>query len=124
MADIRIAVYNKPNEDLLSTRIQTALADIFKMAALRTKETHGNLYYTIQVIVSHLKGRRHTFCASRDTRVSCGWCLLIQGYVCAVLIKTIRKKQNSASALGIQKEISKKKIGGNHAFFRDNQASI
>ena len=26
----------------------------------------------------------HTFCASRDTRVSCGWCLLIQEYFCAV----------------------------------------
>ena len=26
----------------------------------------------------------HTFCTSRDTRVSYGWCLLIQGYFCAV----------------------------------------
>ena len=26
----------------------------------------------------------HTFCASRDTRVSYGWCLRIQGYFCAV----------------------------------------
>ena len=26
----------------------------------------------------------HTFCASRDTRVSYGWWLLIQGYFCAV----------------------------------------
>ena len=26
----------------------------------------------------------HTFCASRDTRVSYRWCLLIQGYFCAV----------------------------------------
>ena len=25
-----------------------------------------------------------TFCASRDTRVSYGWCLLIQEYFCAV----------------------------------------
>ena len=25
-----------------------------------------------------------TFCVSRDTRVSYGWCLLIQGYFCAV----------------------------------------
>ena len=25
----------------------------------------------------------HTFCASRDTRVSYRWCLLIQGYFCA-----------------------------------------
>ena len=27
----------------------------------------------------------HTFCASRDTRISYRWCLLIQGYFCAVL---------------------------------------
>ena len=26
----------------------------------------------------------HAFCASRDTQVSYGWCLLIQGYFCAV----------------------------------------
>ena len=26
----------------------------------------------------------HTFCASRDTRISYGWCLSIQGYFCAV----------------------------------------
>ena len=26
----------------------------------------------------------HTFCASRDTRVSYGWYLLIQGYFCAL----------------------------------------
>ena len=26
----------------------------------------------------------HMFCASRDTRVSYGWCLLIQGCFCAV----------------------------------------
>ena len=25
-----------------------------------------------------------TFCASRDTRISYRWCLLIQGYCCAV----------------------------------------
>ena len=24
------------------------------------------------------------FCASQDTRVSCGWCLLMQGYFCVV----------------------------------------
>ena len=37
----------------------------------------------------------HTFCASRDTRVSYGWCL-----------QTMRRKQNLASAhvLGIWKE--------------------
>ena len=26
----------------------------------------------------------HTFCASRDTQVSYGWCLLLQGYFCAI----------------------------------------
>ena len=41
----------------------------------------------------------HTFCASRDTRVSNGWWLLVQGY-----FKTMRRKQNLASAVGIHKE--------------------
>ena len=41
----------------------------------------------------------HTFCASGDTRVSYGWCLLIHEYVCAV--KTIRRKQNLVNAFGI-----------------------
>ena len=35
----------------------------------------------------------HTFCATRDTRVSYGWCLPIQGYFCA-RFKTMRRKQN------------------------------
>ena len=34
--------------------------------------------------------------------------------------KTVRRKQNLASVLGI----FRKKTGGKHAFFRDNQASI
>ena len=34
---------------------------------------------------------------------------------------TMRSKQNLASALGM---VSKKKIGGYHAFLRDNKASI
>ena len=56
----------------------------------------------------------HTFWASRDTRVSYGRCILIQGYFCEV-----RRKQNLAIALGIQKE-----NWGNHAFFRDNLCSV
>ena len=44
----------------------------------------------------------HTFCASRDTRVSYGRCLLIRDIFAR--IKTMWKKQNLASALGIQKE--------------------
>ena len=43
----------------------------------------------------------HTFCASRDTRVSYGWCLLIQGYFARFKPRT--RKQNLARALGIQK---------------------
>ena len=46
----------------------------------------------------------HTFCASRDTQVSYGWCLLINGDIFARLVKTMQRKQNLASALGIQKE--------------------
>ena len=36
--------------------------------------------------------------------------------------KTMRRKQNFASALSTV--VSKKKIRGNHTFFRDNKASI
>ena len=39
----------------------------------------SNLLRTVPTIVT-----AHTFCASRDTRVSYGWCLLIQEYFCAV----------------------------------------
>ena len=56
----------------------------------------------------------HTFCASRDIQVSYGCWLLIQGYFLRGF-KTKRGKRNSASALGIQKNIV-----GNHAFFKDN----
>ena len=44
----------------------------------------------------------HTFCASRNTRVSYGWCLLIQGYFAR--FKSMGRKQNLPNALGISKE--------------------
>ena len=44
----------------------------------------------------------HTFYANRDTRISYGWCLLIQGYFCAV--QNYTEKANLSIALGIQKE--------------------
>ena len=54
----------------------------------------GNTLRTVPTIVT-----AHTFCASRDTRVSYGWCLPIQEYFCAV--KTIRIKQSLPNAFGI-----------------------
>ena len=39
----------------------------------------------------------HTFCASRDTRVSYGWCLLILGYFCAVLNYTEKAELTKCS---------------------------
>ena len=60
----------------------------------------------------------HTFCASRDTRISYRWRLLIQGYFCAA--------QNYAEKADVSKcswqvlLVSTKKIGGDNAFFRDN----
>ena len=36
----------------------------------------------------------HMFCASRDTRISYGWSLLIQGYFCAVQ-KCVEKSELS-----------------------------
>ena len=59
----------------------------------------------------------HTFCASRDTWVY-GWCLVIQGYFLRDL-KLCGESRPEQVLL-----VSKKKIGGNHAFFRDNRASI
>ena len=37
----------------------------------------------------------HTFCASRDTLVSYGWCLLIPGYFCVVQNYTAEKDELS-----------------------------
>ena len=38
-----------------------------------------NLLRAVPTIVT-----AHTFCAPRDTRVSYGWCLLVQEYFCVV----------------------------------------
>ena len=56
----------------------------------------------------------HTFCASRDNWISYRRCLLIREYIRAVQNYS-DKAELSKSALGIQK-----KIGGTHAFFRNN----
>ena len=56
-----------------------------------------NLKVTVPTFVT-----AHTFCASRDTGISYGWCLLIQGYFAGS--KIMRRKQKLASAVGIQKE--------------------
>ena len=44
----------------------------------------------------------HRFCVFRDTQLSYGWCLLMQGYFC--MVKTMRRKQNLPITHGIQKE--------------------
>ena len=59
----------------------------------------------------------HTFCASWDTRISYGWCLLIQNIFLRGL-KLCRESRTQQVLL-----VSKKKIVGNHAFFRDNKVS-
>ena len=51
------------------TEIQCWLKEVKGRAELRTVPTFVTVY---------------TFCASRDTRVSYGWCRRIQGYFCAV----------------------------------------
>ena len=60
----------------------------------------------------------HTFCASQDTRISYGWCLLIKGYFGGVL-KICGESRTLQVLL-----VSKKKIGRSHVFFRDNKTSI
>ena len=59
----------------------------------------------------------HTFCASPHAQFSMGGAYYSRDIFAQ--FKTMRRKQNIASALGIHK-----KIGGNHAFFRDTKASI
>ena len=51
------------------------------LCSTMTQERFSNLTIlrTVPTIVT-----AHTFCALRDTRVSYGWCLLIQEYFCAV----------------------------------------
>ena len=53
----------------------------------------------------------HMFCASRDTQVSYGWCLLIQGYFC-----TVSNCVEKAALISKCSWYPKRKIGGNHAF--------
>ena len=59
----------------------------------------------------------HTFCASRDTRISYGWCL--QTGIFWRGLKLCGESRTYQVLL-----VSKKKIGGNHAFSRGNKASI
>ena len=47
--------------------------------ARREKFACNGLLRTVPIIVI-----AHTFCASRDNRISYGWRLLLQGYFCAV----------------------------------------
>ena len=54
---------------------------LFLVSAIRLAILFGSLSYlrTVPTFVT-----AYTVCASRDTRVSYGWCLLILGYFCAV----------------------------------------
>ena len=70
-------MYNRKSQlskwtTLIRIRISNVYADIFSFL-LRF------LLRTVPTIVN-----AHTFCASRDTRDSYRWCLLIQEYFCAV----------------------------------------
>ena len=58
-------------------------------------------------------------CVLRISRLS-GFLWVVPTYTPALKrFKTIRRKQDLTSALGIPQE-----IGGSHAFFRDNKATI
>ena len=50
------------------------------MAAFTSRENTllGSLRTVPTIVIAH------TFCASPDTRISYGWCLLIQEYFCTV----------------------------------------
>ena len=55
----------------------------------------------------------HTFCTSRDTRISYGWC-----FTAGIFLRGSKLCGKSRTQQVLL--VSKKKIGGNHAFFRDN----
>ena len=50
----------------------------------KTKQTKTKTNEIINLRTVSAFVTAHTFCASRDTRVSYGWYHLIQGYFCAV----------------------------------------
>ena len=87
-----------------------------------TKKINNNTYNKVVPCKSTLRTvptfvTAHTFCASRDTRVSYGWCLLNKGiFLCG--LKLCGESRTCQMLL-----VSKKKIWGNHAFFRSNKAS-
>ena len=93
-----------------------ALLIIFKKETFQGLKLHlvfapfvENMLRTMPTIVI-----AHTFCASRDTRISYRRCLLIQGYFCAV--------QNYAEKAELSKcsWYPKRKLGVTTHFFRDN----
>ena len=57
------------DRELTQGRRQRRLGERHKTMGLRTVPT---------IVIAH------TFCASPDTRISYGWCSLIQAYFCAV----------------------------------------
>ena len=61
--------------------IATTTAEVHKTIAFNEQIDKGpaRALRTVPIIVT-----AHTFCASQDTRVFYGWCLLIQEYFCAV----------------------------------------
>ena len=70
--------------DPLTMRRPVSLTQDLPSAAKRPDaQTHlRNKEHWLRMVPSFATA--HTFCASRDTRVSYGCCLLIQGYFCAV----------------------------------------
>ena len=74
------------------------------------------ILWTVPTIVT-----AHTFCASRETPMGDAY----QYRDISVWFKTMRKKQNSASAFRIQNEnCGGGGGGGDHALFRENKASV
>ena len=62
----------------LCSRVGCSFISLYNLQVMNTMNT-PLILRTVPIFVTV-----HTFCVSRDTRVSYGWCLLIQGYFCAV----------------------------------------
>ena len=103
---------------LLLTELNHYYNDSIDWSMILAAQSNINICDTAPFRMAPTFVTAHTFCVSRDTRISYGWCLLIQGLFLRGL-----KLCGESRTLQVRL-VSKKKIRSNHAFFRDNKASI
>ena len=90
----------------MATEIVVIVLSLLSCSAVYYPLYGGSMKFGVCVIIQLLRTvptfvTVHTFCASQDTQVPYGWCQYRDIFA---RFKTMRRKQNLASALGIQKE--------------------